>query len=113
MALNLETLVQLQYPVCASFDGGNMKICGVRYDVVETEDVFDVDATHFGQIDFKKGRILLNKDLSEDVKAETLVHEVTHALLVYIGRQDLTEDEQFVQALGNAIYQTFDLKETE
>ena len=88
-----------------------MKICGVNYEVVETEDMFDSDATHFGQVDFKRGKIILNKDMSDDVKAETLVHEVTHAILVYIGRQDLTEEEPFVQALGNAIFQTFDLKE--
>lgn len=88
-----------------------MKICGVNYEVVETEDVFDSDATHFGQVDFKQGKIFINKDMSDDVKAETLVHEVTHAILVYIGRQDLTEEEPFVQALGNAIFQTFDLKE--
>lgn len=88
-----------------------MKICGVNYKVVEVGDVFDSDATHFGQVDFKKGIILINNDMSDDAKAETLVHEVTHAILVYIGRQDLSEDEPFVQALGNAIFQTFDLKE--
>lgn len=87
-----------------------MKICGVNYDVIETEDVFDNDATHFGQIDFRKGKIYINKDMSDDAKVETIVHEVTHAILVYIGRQDLTEEEPFVQALGNAIFQTFDLK---
>lgn len=88
-----------------------MKICGVNYEIIETEDIFDSDSTHFGQIDFKKGKIFLNEDLSEDAKAETLIHEVTHALLVYIGRSDLTAEETFVQALGNAIYQTFNLKE--
>ncbi len=87
-----------------------MKICGVNYEVIETEDVFNNDATHFGQIDFKQGKIYINKDMSDDVKAETIVHEITHAILVYIGRQDLTEDEPFVQAFGNAIFQMFDLK---
>ena len=87
-----------------------MKICGVNYEIVETEDMFDSDVTHFGQVDFKRAKIYINKDMSDDVKAETLVHEVTHAMLVYIGRQDLTEEEPFVQALGNAIFQTFKLR---
>lgn len=90
-----------------------MRICGVNYEVIETDDVFDSDATHFGQVDFKKAKIYINRDMSDDVKAETLVHEVTHAMLVYIGRQDLTEEEPFVQALGNAIFQTFKLKVSE
>jgi hypothetical protein len=38
---------------------------------------------------------------------ETITHEIIHAILVHIGRSDLSEDETFVQALGNAVYQTF------
>ncbi len=84
-----------------------MKICGVNYEIVEEDDIFNSDGNHFGQIDYMKGKIYLNKNLSDDVKQETLCHEITHALLVYIGRQDLSNDEPFVQALGNAIHQTF------
>lgn len=87
-----------------------VKICGINFDIIEVDDLFNSDSTHFGQIDFVKGKIYVNSELSEDAKMETIVHEVTHAMLVYIGRQDLTEEEPFVQALGNAIFQTFDLK---
>ena len=88
-----------------------MKICGVNYDIVEADDVFNSESTHFGQIDFVRGKIVVNSALSEDAKKETIVHEVTHGILVYIGRSDLSQDEQFVQALGNAIFQTFELRE--
>ena len=30
-----------------------------------------------------------------------------HGILVHIGRADLSEDETFVQSLGNAIFQSF------
>jgi hypothetical protein len=35
----------------------------------------------------------------------TLCHEVTHAVLDTIGREDLSTDEAFVDLLSNAIYQ--------
>jgi len=35
----------------------------------------------------------------------TLCHEVTHAVLDTIGREDLSQDEAFVDLLSNAFYQ--------
>ena len=35
----------------------------------------------------------------------TLCHEVTHAMLDTIGREDLSQDEAFVDLLSNAIFQ--------
>jgi hypothetical protein len=35
----------------------------------------------------------------------TLCHEVTHAVLDTIGREDLSRDEAFVDLLSNAVYQ--------
>lgn len=84
-----------------------IKICGINYTVEETSDFFSADATHFGQVNYTKAQIFLNKDLNEEIKQESLCHEIVHAMLVHIGRSDLSGDEQFVQALGNAIYQTF------
>lgn len=51
----------------------------------------------------------MNKDMAEAVKQETLVHEIVHAILVHIGRADLSEDETFVQSFANAINQTFEV----
>jgi len=84
-----------------------MKICGVDYEIIETDDIFNSDGGHFAQINYMDGKIYLNKNMCDSAKIEALTHEVTHALLVYIGRQDLSNDESFVQALGNAINQTF------
>ena len=84
-------------------------ICGIPHTVVEKEDNFDSE-THFGMIDYGKCEIVINKNIPEQLKKETITHEVIHGILLHIGRQDLSGDEQFVQALGNAIFQTFDVK---
>ena len=89
-----------------------VNICGVPHEVVELDDNFDVD-THLGQIDYRHCEIRLNKDMSEVAKEETLCHEMLHGMLVHIGYENLSQDEQFVQALGNAIYQGFKVRNKE
>jgi hypothetical protein len=64
-------------------------------------------------VDFLKAEIRINKNMAEAVKEESLVHDIVHAVLVHIGRPDLTEDETFVQSFANAINQTFELKKQE
>jgi ssRNA-specific RNase YbeY (16S rRNA maturation enzyme) len=86
-----------------------VNICGLPHLIVFKEDTFNID-THFGQIDYARCLINVNKDLSEESKKETICHEMVHGMLVHIGYDDLAQDEQFVQALGNAIYQGFDIK---
>lgn len=86
-----------------------INICGIPHEVVECEDKFDVDM-HLGQIDYKHAKILINKDANIEIKSETLCHEIMHGILVHIGRDDLSNDEQFVTALGNAIYQAFNVR---
>lgn len=86
-----------------------VNICGIPHEVIETEDKFNVDC-HLGQIDYKDLTIKINKDMHIIEKYETICHEMVHGILVHLGYNDLSNDEQFVQALGNAIYQGFDIK---
>jgi len=86
-----------------------VNICGIPHTVVEKEDSFDSD-THFGMINYAKCEIIINKDIPEKAKTETLCHEMIHGILIHIGKQDLASDETFVQTLGNAIFQAFDVK---
>lgn len=86
-----------------------VNICGIPHKVIEYEDKFDVDS-HFGQIDYKTCEIRINKDLSQECKDETLCHEMVHGILIHLGYNGYAQDEQLVQALGNAIYQGFDVK---
>jgi len=85
-------------------------ICGIKHRIIECEDKFNVDS-HLGMIDYKAAEIRINKDMAQQVKEATICHEVLHGLLVHIGRDDMSEDEQFVTALGNAIYGAFHLRE--
>lgn len=89
----------------------SVKICGIPHKIVLCEDHFDEDL-HFGQIDFAKCIIKLNKDLPKEAMDETLTHEILHGILVHLGYNDESQNEQFVQAVANAINQTFSLKDT-
>ena len=84
-----------------------IKICGVPYTITEHDDIFNADASHFGMIDPVGCEIRINKSLKDPSKQETLCHEITHGILIHIGRTDLSDDETFVQSLGNAIFQSF------
>lgn len=88
-----------------------VNICGILHEVVECEDSFTADSTHFGEIDYKGCRIRINMDMSEEAKEETLIHEMVHGMLVHLGYSEQSEDETFVQGLANAIYQGFEIKE--
>lgn len=88
----------------------SVKICGIQHKIVRCEDSFNMN-THFGQIDYGKCEIKLNKDLPEEAMEETLVHEILHGIFVHLGYNDEAQNEQFVQALANAVNQTFVLRE--
>ncbi len=90
-------------------DGIKVNICGIPHKVVECEDRFNTDC-HFGQIDYRSCEIRINRDMTLENKKETLCHEMVHGILVHLGYNDLANNEQLVQALGNAIYQSFDIK---
>ena len=74
------------------------------------EDNFNTDC-HFGQIEYSKCEIRINKDMPEEMQMQTLVHEMLHGMLVLIGQNELSQDEQVVQSLSMAINQSFKLKE--
>ena len=87
-----------------------VKICGIPHSVILCEDNFNTDC-HFGQIEYSKCEIRINKDMPEEMQMQTLVHEMLHGMLVLIGQNELAQDEQVVQSLSMAINQSFKLKE--
>lgn len=89
-----------------------VNICGLLHEVIECEDMFNVDL-HFGQIDYKDLIIKINKDMPQESKNESICHEMVHGILVHLGFNEEAQNEHFVQALGNAIYQGFKIKEVE
>lgn len=87
-----------------------VKICGIPHSVILCEDNFNTDC-HFGQIEYSKCEIRINKDMPEAMQTQTLIHEMLHGMLVMIGQNELAQDEQVVQSLSMAINQSFKLKE--
>lgn len=81
-------------------------ICGIPHEVKMCEDNFNTDC-HFGQIEYSKCEIRINKDMPETMQHQTLCHEMLHGMLVLLGYNEQSQDEQFVQALSMAINQSF------
>ncbi|MEE3493544.1 MAG: hypothetical protein VZR06_00190 [Butyrivibrio sp.] len=44
-----------------------VNICGIQHEIIEMDDNFDIDC-HFGQIDYKKNEIRINKALTNEGK---------------------------------------------
>lgn len=86
-----------------------VNICGLPHEVVEMENNFNLDC-QLGMIEYKDLVIKINKDMPQIAKEETLCHEMVHGMLVHLGYTELADNEQLVQALGNAIYQGFNIK---
>lgn len=86
-----------------------VNICGLHHTIVEEEDKFNVDC-HMGQISYKDLEIRINADMHPKQKEETICHEMVHGIFAHLGYLELADDEKLVQALGNAIYQGFEIR---
>lgn len=89
-----------------------VNICGIPHKVKEVDSTLGNDGG-CGVINFLKAEIEINSAQAPECKKETLIHEMVHGMLSHIGRDDLSENETFVQSLANAIYQGFEIKEIE
>lgn len=91
-----------------------INICGIPFDVEQRDDLnlysTSSEVTH-GYIEHSKARIKINSNIAEVLKLPALYHEWVHGALVMMGYDELSNDEQFVQSLSVAIYQTFQIKE--
>lgn len=86
-----------------------VRICGILHQIIDKEYI-EGDGTVCGEITYSECVIKMRAGINPDYYNQTLIHEVVHGMLVMIGRNDLSEDETFVQTLALAISQTFELK---
>ena len=86
-----------------------VKICGIPHQIIDKEYI-EGNGTVCGEITYAECVIRMRAGMNPDYYRQTLIHEITHGMLVMIGRNDLSEDETFVQSLALAISQTFELK---
>jgi hypothetical protein len=59
------------------------------------------DGVHSGE----RAEIILRPGLHKEYEWHTFLHELVHAMLEALGRDDLSKDEMFVDILGGAIHQ--------
>lgn len=75
---------------------------------VQLESGFAKDHECYGKWIPSKNLILLqepNEDYADDVILQTFWHESTHAMLDLLGYGDWSENERFVEQMGQSIYQ--------
>lgn len=79
-------------------------IMGIPYKVTEV-DVVRKNEALWGEIDYQKQEIRLDKELAPQKKEQVFTHEVLHGILEAIGEKELNEDENLVQGISSALYQ--------
>ena len=87
-----------------------VKLCGVTHKITYKKDNFNKESSNLGYIDYVTGTIVINSNASEDIQNESLCHELVHGMLFHLGYNEECGNEKFIQALGNAIYQTFEVR---
>lgn len=78
-----------KYPIPAQFDLG-----GITWTVTE----LDVIPGAMGACSNGDGAIVLLKSLAPEIKFQTFLHELNHAILFTMGKSADQHDEQFVDA---------------
>lgn len=83
----------------------NFNLGGVEWSIKIDNDRLD-DLGLFGLCEFSKALISINDSLkSEDTINQTLYHELVHAILETLDRNDLSNDEFFVQSFALLLHQ--------
>lgn len=58
-----------------------------------------------GEIDYEQNTIYLYREQNEENKRITLLHEIFHGIMYFMGRGDIRDDEPFITALTEQFYQ--------
>lgn len=80
-----------------------VKILATEYDLVEEEQI-DKYQRLLGQINYVEQVIKLDKTIPEDLKKETLIHEILHGVLEKLGYEEINNDEQKVHSIASTMY---------
>ncbi|MEG1705057.1 MAG: hypothetical protein RR290_00590 [Clostridia bacterium] len=80
-----------------------IKIMATEYEIQEVEQI-DKFKRLLGEIDYCDQTIKLDKNISQDLKNEVLLHEILHGILEKLGYSDLNDDEQKVHSIASTMY---------
>lgn len=83
-----------------------LNILGVTYTVNEV-DVVNKEELHKGEINYMTGEIRIDKSMPKEMKEQTLMHEILHAIFDLQGLNKLAQDEKKVQSIATALHQVF------
>ncbi|WP_110113258.1 hypothetical protein [Bacillus sp. CGMCC 1.16541] len=79
-----------------------IKIAGVDY-TVGLKELIDLDGSTLGQVIYQKSDITIKQSMSDDKKAQTLIHEMLHAILYESGYKE--HSEEMVDRLSITLHQ--------
>ena len=79
------------------------KIFGELHKVSEVKKVDSQDS--FGEYIPDKNKLRIKKQTNPDIKEQTFLHELTHAILHHLSYDELYEDEVFVDQFSKALHQ--------
>lgn len=83
-----------------------IKIGGMEYQVKEVKFGESNGDVTLGECHFETADILINENLSDNRKEQTLFHEMVHAMLFEAGSTEY-DNEELVNQLGLIMYQVF------
>lgn len=81
----------------------NIKIMATEYALEEVEQI-DKYQRLLGEINYSEQKIKLDKNISDDLKKEVLIHEIFHGILEKLGYYELNADETKVQSIASTLY---------
>ena len=81
----------------------SVDVCGIPFKIIEIESNCRTDMS-MGRSDSKTATITINKDMPQEVKESTLIHEWLHSVLDCTGFGEYSNDEKLVSALQNELY---------
>ena len=81
-----------------------IKIGGMEYQVKEVKFGESNGEVTLGECRFETAEILINENLSDDRKEQTIIHEMVHAMLFEAGSNEY-DNEELVNQLGLIMYQ--------
>lgn len=85
----------------------SVKIGPMRYEVISNDDRMPESDTGYriGEIDYERLRIRLKNTLNDQVRIQTLWHEIIHGILNNAGSPDKSQMETIIDAVATGIIQ--------
>ncbi|WP_105107665.1 hypothetical protein [Streptococcus suis] len=79
-----------------------VKIGGITYTVSKEPDL-QGKSGEWGHIEYKTGKIVLDDSTNQQIEDQTLIHEITHGILVEAGY--VQHEEEQADRIGKILYQ--------